>query len=119
MKEIALTLPGASGGITINPSPGPSITDLGGLVSGLLNIGFFIAGFLMVAWMFWGVFQYIFAGGNKDGLAKARSRMMYAAIGFTLVAASFLISDYVRNNTLKRITVPVQNVSIPSPSPNP
>lgn len=115
MREIALTLPGASGGITINPSPAPAFTDLGGLISGLLNIGFFIAGFLMVAWMFWGVFQYIFSGGNKEGLAKARKRIMYAAIGFTIISAAFLISDYAKNNTFRRISVPVKNVTIPTP----
>lgn len=113
MKELALTLPGTgSGTLIVNPAS-KNITDLGGLISGLLTIGLFVAGFIMVAWMFWGVFQYIFAGGNKEGLAKARSRMLYAAIGFTLVAASFLISDYAKNNTFKRISVPVQNVSTP------
>lgn len=111
MKELALTLPG---GTTINPSPAPAFTDLGGLISGLLNIGFFIAGFMMVAWMFWGVFQYIFAGGNKESLAKARNRIIYAAIGFTLVAASFLISDYA-GTIFNRNTVPVQKVSEPKP----
>lgn len=89
-----LTLPG--GNNINNPITQPGLGDLTGVVSGFLNIGFFIAGFLLLAWFSWGVFQYIFASGNKESLAKARARIQWAIIGFLIVVISFAASQYIR-----------------------
>lgn len=69
---------------------------LGILVTNFLNIAFIIAGFLMFFWLVWGIFQYIYSGGNKEGLQAARQRIMWAIIGFIIVVFAFLISQYTK-----------------------
>lgn len=68
---------------------------LGGILSGLLEITFLLASFLAFFWFVWGAFQYIFAGGDKEKLAKARSRITWAIVGLLFVALAFLIAQFV------------------------
>lgn len=75
---------------------GTKFTNLGDFLSGFFNIVLFIAGALMLSWMAWGIFQYIFAGGDKDKLGQAQKRITWAIVGFLLVVASFAVSQYVR-----------------------
>ncbi len=89
---------------------------LGGIASVALNLIFYIAGLLLAIWLVWGVMQYIFAGGNKEALAKARSRITYALVGFIIVVMSFTISQYIKaaltfNPT--RLLPPITNISTP------
>ncbi|MDO8498581.1 MAG: hypothetical protein Q7S44_02240 [bacterium] len=114
MKELAYQIPG----YTINEGfpylkAELSRADLGTLVSQILNIAFLVVGFLMLFWAAWGVFQYIFAGGNKEGLAKARSRITWAIVGFIIVMLAFAISQY-----LKEI-FPSSNVNVPNVTKTP
>ncbi len=67
---------------------------LGYFVSGLYNVAFLITGSLLLIWLVWGIFQYIFAGGNKELLAKARSRIVWALIGFLIVVTALFVSQY-------------------------
>ena len=55
---------------------------------------FYIVGFLSFFWFAWGVYEYLIAGGAKEGLAAARKRMTWAIIGFVLFIASFAVSQY-------------------------
>lgn len=101
MRELALTIQGTDKTISIpnalpKPTPGGAIQDqtLGGLLTGFLPIAIYLAGFLMIFWMSWGIFQYIFAGGNKEALGKARSRITYSIVGFLLVVIAFSVYQY-------------------------
>lgn len=95
MRELAqLTLPGPGNTTINNPT---SYKDLGSVISGAYELVIYIAGFLMLIWMFWGVFEYIFAGGDKTKLGKARSRITYSIVGFILVIAAFFIGDFVKD----------------------
>lgn len=69
-------------------------TNLGGVVSGLLEITFMLAFFLAFFWLVWGAFQYIFSGGNKENLAKARGRITWAIVGLLLVSIAFLVAQF-------------------------
>ena len=94
--QLALTLPGSL------PIPNPSglkseFVDLGSFLSPFLNIVFYIVIFLAFYWLLWGAFQYILASGNKESLAKARSRITWALIGLVVVFSSFLIARYAAN----------------------
>lgn len=102
IEKIVLTLPGFD---KINPAPGlkneflRSPAQGGGFsyfLSQLFTVVYLVAGFLMIYWLVWGVFQYLFAGGNKDALAKARARISWAIIGFLILTISFAISQYVQ-----------------------
>lgn len=105
MKLLALTLPG---GATISSPPGfnANLTSLGGLLSGVFNLVLFAAGFLMLFWMAWGIFEYIFAGGNKEGLTKGRNRITYAIVGFVLVVLAFAIQQFITS------IVPTQPIQV-------
>ncbi len=94
MEKLALVLPGGQtvyGPITAFPSE----ANLATVVSQFLTLGIYLAGVLMLFWGFWGVFQYIFAGGNKERLTAARKRIVFAIFGFIMVALAFLIQKFV------------------------
>ncbi len=104
MNKLALTLPGSVDGGNrasfVVPGPEklkPEFHDLGSILTQFYAVIFYIAGFLMIFWLAWGIFQYIFAGGNKDALAKARSRITWAIVGFLIVTVAFSISTYIKN----------------------
>lgn len=108
MKEIALKV----GSYNINELSslnesfkGKNVT-LASFVSQALDLVFMIAGFLMFIWAVWGVFEYIFAGGNKDKLGKARGRITWAIVGFIFIALAFLVSQYIGQ------LLPVQDVKL-------
>lgn len=86
---------------------------LGGVLSGFFDIILVAAGFLMFFWIIWGVFHYIFAGGNKDGLAKARSRIIWAVVGFIFILLAFSISQFLEQ-VVKPNSPPVQDVRRPT-----
>ena len=66
-------------------------TQLSNIISNVLLI-IFIVGSLGVLIMFvWGATQWILSGGDKEALAKARSRINTALIGFVLLALSGLL----------------------------
>jgi hypothetical protein len=111
MKKLALTLPG---GTQIDNPEGfnQSLNSTGALVGGILNIIFMIAGFLLLIWIIWGVLQYILAGGNKEGLARARARIQWAIMGFIFVILAFFLSGYVKD-ALQPADIDVQKVSPP------
>ncbi len=117
MKELALTVPGSK---DFNPNVSglrPEFKDLGSFLTALLPVIIYLAAFLMIFWMAWGVFEYIFAGGNKDSLSHARKRITWSIVGFLVVIISFSIYQYAQTiftknsgfanfNTLQTITDP-------------
>ncbi len=97
MNKLAqLTIPGYRIDPFPNLKPGLAGSNLGSIISSLLELVFMITGILMFIWALVGIFQYITAGGNKEGLAKARARLTWAIIGFIFVVAAFSISLYVQ-----------------------
>lgn len=114
--KLALTLPGGSGGFAISPPPhfNNQLKDLGSVFSGVANIAFLIAGFLLVFWFSWGVFEYLFAGGDKAGLEKARKRITWAIVGFFITMLAFAISQFAQQIFPQSLNS-VQNVTAPAP----
>lgn len=95
MTKLALELP-TFGRIDNSPGlifSGGSAT-LGAVLSDLFEIALFLAGFLAFFWLVWGAFQYITAGGNKENLAKARSRITWAIVGLAVVALALLVAQF-------------------------
>ena len=99
MSKLTLTLPGLS------PSGKTGIEDIGSKYTGggtdlarvltdLFDVVFFLAFFLAFFWLVWGAFQYMEASGNKENLAKARARIIWAIIGLVLVLLAFLVAQF-------------------------
>lgn len=95
--KIALQLPGfePSALASAVPSLKPEFTDLGSLLSPILNIAFFAAAFVAFFWLIWGAFDYILAQGNKENLAKARAKLTWALIGLIVILLSYSIARFV------------------------
>lgn len=80
------------------PTVSTSITwfvSLGNTVSNVLILIFAIAAFLAFFWLIWGAFQYLFAGGDKEGLAKARARITWAIVGLIFVFLAFILTQFI------------------------
>jgi hypothetical protein len=122
MNKIALGLPGINNPPSIPNFVGPNGTaitnptllsgNLGGIISELLAIAFMVAGFISFIWALFGVYQYITAGGDKNGLAKARAKITWALVGLLLLSISFAVSNYVRQLAPTQV-INVQNVTSP------
>jgi hypothetical protein len=96
MKQLALDLPQFGNvqntpGFNVNGNPSPT---MGEVVSAGLEIGIYMAAFLMLFWVFWGVYQYIISEGNKEALAKARTRIRWAIVGFIMALLALSVSQY-------------------------
>ena len=93
--KLALTLPGTN---NIIDSPDPikaRFTDLASVLSPLLSIIFYAAGFVAFFYILWGAFSYMTAQGKKEDLAKARGRITWAIIGLIVVFLAFIISRFI------------------------
>ncbi len=96
MKILASNPLDVIGNIT-PPSEVANITDKGGEggISFFLNKGieliFMVSAVVFVFMFLWGGLQWISSGGNKEGLAKAQSRIVNAIIGLVLLSLAFVI----------------------------
>lgn len=123
MREIALKLPGQTEvqqGFPYLKSELSNAT-LGELISQFAVVAFYIVGFLSFIWFAWGVFEYIFAGGGKEGLGRARKRMTWAIVGLVFFVLSFALSQYAET-IFENKTTTIREVKEPPPvvfSPNP
>lgn len=92
------------------PSLRPEFKDLGSLISAFLNLAFIIASFLSFFWLIWGAFEYLFSGGDKQRLGKARARITWAIVGLLILSVSFLLSQYVEQILKPRKPSPISLV---------
>lgn len=90
MNKLALTLPGGEN----IPDPQNKFHNTGEFISGLYQVTFLIAIFVALYWLAWGIFEYIFAGGDKQKLGSARNRIMWAIIGLIFILLAFLIAQF-------------------------
>lgn len=86
---------------------------LGELITKAFDLVLFIAGALMFYWIIWGVFHYLFSGGDKNELGKARARITWAIVGFLLLLIVFALKDYLQTIFPVRLPGGITNVSIP------
>lgn len=108
MKLITATIPGLQDIFKCNPvnpqgcsnpisrTPGaPNLTNLADILSGLLNIAFYVAVFLTFFYLVWGAFQYLMAQGKKEELQKSTARITWALIGLVVVLMAYLVARFV------------------------
>ena len=90
---------------------------LGEFISRLFVLILFLASALMFYWMVWGVFHYLFSGGDKENLGKARNRITWAIVGFVIIVISFAFSQYLQTIFETRLPEGVKSVLTPKPQP--
>lgn len=91
---LALKLPGGNEVPLPKELTDKGLVDLASIISGLLNITFYIAAFLAFYFLLWGAFQYILAKGNKENLAKARARITWALVGLLVVFLAYFLAKF-------------------------
>ncbi len=91
---LALTLPGQTQPIPTPSGLKPEFINLSSFVSVLVNITIYIMLFLTFFYLVWGAYQYILAGGKKEDLAKARSRITWALVGLMVIFLAYFITRF-------------------------
>lgn len=103
LSSLSLTVPAFAAGpldtpVMINPPAGraiPGNTQLNTIIQNTVTIIFVIAALLVLFYLVIGAIQWITSGGEKENVAKARSRITHALIGFAILALAFLIVNVV------------------------
>lgn len=115
MTNLALKIPGFDQ--PINSPAGLAQTfptaTLGEILSKLFIVILFVASALMFYWMIWGVFHYIFAGGDKEGLGKAKKRITWAIVGFIIIVLSFALQQYLQTFLMPQLPGGVTTITQP------
>lgn len=85
---------------TISPPPaikdflGGDKTGAGGIsqfLSNLVILIYSLAAIVLIFMILWGAFEWLTSGGDKEAIAKARSRILNAFIGIILFAVAFAV----------------------------
>lgn len=82
------------GDYTINPPAGVptgGISSLNNLISLVTNLLFIAAIVISLFYLIWGGFDWIFSGGDKQKLANARNKVIYAVVGLIIVFLAIFI----------------------------
>ncbi len=94
LTELVLKTPGDFGKLDV-----PKEIPTGGIKTGSkiiatgIGVAFVIAIIVCLFFIIWGAVNWITSGGDKQKLASARNRIMYAIIGLLLVLFSVLIGN--------------------------
>ncbi len=67
-------------------------TNLGGLISALLSLAYFVAGIAVLFNLIIGGIQWISAGGDPKNVAAARTRITNSFIGLAIVVGAFAVT---------------------------
>lgn len=81
-------------------------TAINTLLSNVIGL-FFAAGAIAFIIMFvWGAVQMILSGGDKEAIAKARSRITWSIVGVVLLSLSYFIFQLLQDVTGFTFIVP-------------
>lgn len=70
------------------------LTSLGKITSMLMPAVFSIATAMVVIYFLFGAYEYISAGGDKEGIDKAKKKITHGIIGFIILMFSFLVLQF-------------------------
>ncbi len=77
-----------------NINPGAN-TDLGALITLIINMMIAAIGIAAVIMLIVGGFKYVFSQGNKETTASAKDTILYAIIGIVVAVLAFAIVNFV------------------------
>jgi hypothetical protein len=99
----------ASHEIRVN-QPRVGYGDISTFINAAIRLAFIIALLAVLVMLVWGALQWIFSGGDKEGVGKARGRILHALIGLAILAVAFalvtLAGSFVGIDLLGQVTVP-------------
>ena len=93
-----------------------AITDVGGILTfamSLLNSATVLIMAAAVVWFLIGVFQYIKAGGDVEGKAGARNKVIYGIVGLAVMASVYGLVN-ILTNTLGANNTQINPPSLPT-----
>jgi len=79
------------GGYQVTAPGNCTLTDPGAILGAFLPYIFGIAGFIAIIMIVISGIQFITSSGNPEAAGAARSRLVFALIGFGLIVLSFVI----------------------------
>lgn len=83
------------------PGGNASVNDLiGSTISKFINMGFIVAGLLMLFFLMWGALDWILSEGDKERVSKAQKKITNAIIGMILIVLSITIFGVVTGDVL-------------------
>lgn len=100
------------GGGTLANDASAGFAKLIGTAVSLFILG---AGLLLLLYMFWGAFDWINSGGDKEKLAKAQSKITNALIGIVLVFGVLVVFGVIAGQILHIVDVTPTGWSIHIP----
>jgi len=75
------------------------LSDLEGVFSNVVGVLLGLAGIVLFIMLVVGGFKYITAGGDPKGVESAKKTLTYAIGGIVLIAAGFLILQFIKQFT--------------------
>lgn len=69
------------------------------LLSNIIGIFFSAAAIAFIIMFAWGTVQMILSGGDKEAIAKSRSKITWAIVGIVLMALSYFIFQLLEDIT--------------------
>jgi hypothetical protein len=89
-------------------------SNLGVFISNVLILAFSLAVLVVLVMLIWGAFEWITSGGDKDGVGKARGRIVNALIGLAVLAVAFALARV----AAQFLGFPDITTSLPIPTPS-
>ncbi len=77
--------------------PPAQISDLEQVFSSVVSGALTLAGIAVLVMLVWGGYQFLMAGGDKEGAAKAQKTLTYAIAGLVLVLSAWIILNLLGN----------------------
>ncbi|TSC83681.1 MAG: Uncharacterized protein G01um101413_951 [Parcubacteria group bacterium Gr01-1014_13] len=76
-------------------------TDIYSTISIIVGVGLSLAGLVFLGIMLWAGLRWMTARGNEEMIAKAKSAIFAAIIGFILVVVSYGVSAFIFSRLIK------------------
>lgn len=73
---------------------------LGAIISFIIQGFFFVAGIASLFYLLWGAFDWVTSEGQKEKVAKAQNKIMYAVVGLVLMVVVVVIFNVVMGTVL-------------------
>lgn len=86
-----------------NPLQGGGVDSLAGFVSTALKVMVMVALPIITLFMVYSGFLFVFAQGNQERLAKAKTNFVYVVIGSILILGAWVFASLI-GGTIKELT---------------